>query len=80
MAKPPKLGPTGRFPEGKLDSTDEGALTIAISTQGGNVRVDFGTKTRWIAFPPDQALAFASAIVARAMALKESFPGPASRN
>lgn len=63
-------GPTGDFPSGRLNETDEGGLAIAISEERGHVRLDFGKPTAWIAMSPDQALAFASAIVNRAMALK----------
>jgi hypothetical protein len=65
-----KLGPTGDYPRGKLDETDEGGIAIAISQYRETVRVDFGKPTAWFALPPDQALAFASLIVKHAMALK----------
>jgi hypothetical protein len=65
-----KLGPTKDFPLGKLNETDEGGLQLAISEEKGTVRVDFGSPVAWFALPPDQALAFASLIVKRAMAIK----------
>ena len=65
-----KLGPTGDFPQGKLNETDEGALNIAIGQEDGVVRIHFGTPTAWVGLPPDQALAFASIIVKHAMELK----------
>jgi hypothetical protein len=65
-----QAGPTGDFPLGKLNETDEGGLQMAISSEGGCVRLDFGKPTAWIAFPPDQALALASLIVKRALAMK----------
>jgi hypothetical protein len=66
------LGPTGRFPQGKLNETDEGELTLSIGTEKGNVRVDFGTPVAWFALPPELALQFASTIVKHAMALKRT--------
>ena len=63
-------GPTGQFPRGKLNAEDEGELTIAFGTEAGCVRIDFGTPTAWVAFPPDLALAFAANIVKYAKALK----------
>jgi hypothetical protein len=65
-----KLGATGDYPLGKLNDTDEGALQIAIRGEGGNVRIDFGTPTAWLAMPPDQAIAFAEVIIAKANLIK----------
>lgn len=67
---PDKLGPTKDFPLGKLNETDEGGIQIAIGKESGNVRVDFGSPVAWFALPPDQALAFASAIVKHAWDIK----------
>jgi hypothetical protein len=67
---PEGLGPTGKFPHGKLNATDEGELTIAIGKEAGNVVVEFGTPTAWVAMPPDRALAFAAVIVKHAMDIK----------
>jgi hypothetical protein len=67
-------GPTHDFPRGKLNETDEGGINIAISTEEGNVRIDFGKPTAWVAFPPEQALQLASLIVARAMTIKRGPP------
>jgi hypothetical protein len=65
-----EIGPTKDFPQGKLNEDDEGGIDIAIGSESGNVRIDFGEPTAWIAFPPDEALAFANLIVEHAMALK----------
>lgn len=65
-----KLGPTGDFPQGKLNPHDEGGLTSAISTENGNVRIDFGKKIAWFAFPPEAAIAFACMIIHRAMEIE----------
>jgi hypothetical protein len=65
-----KLGATGEFPRGKIHETDQGALNIKISQFRETVHVDFGKPTAWVAFEPDQALAFAALIVKHAMALK----------
>ena len=37
------LGPTGRFPQGKLSSHDEGELCFAVAVYEGKVVVNFGT-------------------------------------
>ena len=65
-----KIGPTGNFPHGKLNDQDKGELAVAISSEKGMVRIDFGTPVNWVCLPPDMALAFASVITARAMAMK----------
>ncbi len=63
-----KLGPTGDFPEGKLNPSDEGGLNIGVafdpSTQ--QVIINFGTPVRWIAMSPQQAKDFASLIISKA--------------
>jgi hypothetical protein len=65
------LGATGEFPHGKLNEDDEGGLMCAVSIQGDTVRVDFGPKpVAWLAIDPDAAIAFASTIIDRAMAIK----------
>lgn len=37
-----RLGPTGRFPGGKLTSNDEGEIAFGVSTLKGKVVVAFG--------------------------------------
>ena len=69
-AREDDVGPTGNFPRGKLNETDEGELALAVSSEKNMVRIDFGTPVAWVCLSPDQALAFASVIVARAMAMK----------
>jgi hypothetical protein len=63
-------GPTGDFPQGKLNADDEGALNIAISQEKGVVRIDFGKPIEWLAMPPDLAFDFASTILVHARRLK----------
>ena len=64
------LGPTGKFPQGKLDDTDEGELTLAVSVVDSVIRIDFGKKVAWLGLDPDTALALASSLTEKAMALK----------
>ena len=63
MAEDPKLGPTGKFPEGKLNENDEGELKLMISHDEQNLRLDFGKPIAWCAMPKAQALQFAFAIL-----------------
>lgn len=58
-----QLGPTGKFPDGKLDDTDEGEVKMRISHNDQLVRIDFGKATAWFAMPKSQALTFAFTIL-----------------
>jgi hypothetical protein len=65
----PKLGPTGRYPRGMARPDDTGETRIAIYAEGGNVCIDMGVPTKWLAFPPDVALEMARVLEARAREL-----------
>lgn len=60
------LGPTGEFPEGKLVSHDEGALTFAVGHQKGKVTIEFGSPVKWFGMTPSQARQLADLLIARA--------------
>lgn len=64
-SKPVKVGPTGKFPEGKLSEEDEGELALSIGCNHENrlVVIDFGKKVTWIGMRPDQAKEFADTIL-----------------
>ena len=66
-----KLGPTGKFPQGKVDETDDGELTVAVATdhEAQIVRVIFGKRTSWLGLPREQAIAFGELIIQRAKEL-----------
>ena len=49
------LGATGDFQEGKLDSSDEGAIKVGIAEVRGKVVLNFGTQVVWIGFDAEQA-------------------------
>lgn len=48
-------GATGKFPDGKLDASDQGELKLKISSDDSLVRLDFGTPIAWFALPKEQA-------------------------
>ncbi len=48
------LGPTGEYPEGKLNSDDEGEFQIAIGAVEGLVKIHFGTPLVWLAMDPEK--------------------------
>lgn len=54
------------FPRGAFDAQDEGQLQIAVSSERGVVKIEFGKPTAWIGLPADQALALAEILTARA--------------
>jgi hypothetical protein len=56
-------GPMGQFPEGKSEPGDEGQIKTLVSSDGTNVRVDFGKPIAWFAMPKPQALVFAFAVL-----------------
>lgn len=60
-------GPTGNYPEGKLNNDDQGELKIAIGKIEGKIVIDFGKPTTWIGMPVEQAVAFAELIVQKAV-------------
>lgn len=54
-----KLGPTGQFPDGKLEENDEGQIKMLISSSEKHIRIDFGKPVAWFAMEKSQALTFA---------------------
>ncbi|HKP08335.1 MAG TPA: hypothetical protein VJU58_13865 [Microbacterium sp.] len=67
-----KLGPTGRFPRGRITPADEGELRIAVGSRDGIVIIDLGKPTAWVGFPPADARALAESLVRHADALERS--------
>lgn len=63
-----KLGPTGQFPRGLSDPTDEGELRLAMAAdhQQGIVRVVFGKPIAWLGLASADARAMAQALVEKA--------------
>ena len=64
----PKLGATGKFPDGKMDPTDEGELKLMISHSADNkiIRLDFGKPTAWIGLPKEHAVQLAMLLLQHA--------------
>jgi hypothetical protein len=57
MAHPLTLGATGRFPQGKYTTEDEGELQFAIAADktAGKVLINFGKPVEWVGMDADQA-------------------------
>ena len=58
-----EIGPTGRFPEGKLTSADEGEIRFQIGIKDGTIVMDFGSKVTWVGCNADQARQIASSLL-----------------
>lgn len=61
-----QLGPTGKFPDGKLTENDEGELLFAIGAIKGKVVLNFGTPIASAGFSPEQAKEIGQALIRRA--------------
>lgn len=59
----PKLGATGRFPEGKLVEHDMGEIQMRVGLDRGKIVIDFGTPTAWVGMTPQQASDMADSLV-----------------
>jgi hypothetical protein len=60
-----------RFPQGKIDSTDEGelAFAIAVDQQRKAVVIRFSKPVDWLGFGRDEALALANKLIEKAAEL-----------
>lgn len=62
------IGPTGDFPDGSIDETDEGEIQIAVAADEENklVHLSFGTPVEWMSMKPQQAVEIAQALIKNA--------------
>ena len=56
------IGPTGKYPEGKLGERDEGEIAFAVGAEDGKIVLNFGKPVAWIGFTPEQAMEIARMI------------------
>jgi hypothetical protein len=61
-----KLGPTGKYPLGKLNAEDDGELRIAMGIENGAIKVIFGVYVDWLGFDAKTAREFAAALIEKA--------------
>lgn len=57
------LGPTGKFPHGKITPDDEGELKIGLLAKGGKIVLVFGKAVTWIGLPPEDAKKMAMSLL-----------------
>lgn len=72
LKNPLDLGPTGKYPDGKIADNDEGEIKIGITTMKERIVIDFGKPIHTVGFEADQALSIASVLVKRAMEIKKT--------
>lgn len=61
------LGETGRFPDAKLNSEDEGEIVFAIAvTPNNRIILHFGKSVTWVGMKPDEARSLAAILELRA--------------
>jgi hypothetical protein len=67
------LGPTGKFPQGKVHATDEGELKFALAADHEHrvVLIDFGKPVVWMGLPPEDAVKLGLALIERAGELED---------
>jgi hypothetical protein len=56
----------GEFPNGKLNTEDEGALACAVGHEKGVVKLLFPKPVAWIGFTPEQAIDLAQDLIKHA--------------
>ena len=62
------LGPTRKFPFGKVDATDEGELRMGMYAdhRAGIVRLEFGKAIAWVGLPSQQARELGQLLIEKA--------------
>lgn len=55
-----------KFPHGRLNEEDEGALALAVGTENGAVTIRFPYAVEWIAMTPQEAVGLAELMVRHA--------------
>ena len=58
-----RLGPTGRFPGGKLTDNDGGEIQFAVTVMKGKIVVNFGIPIETLGMSPKQARGFAQSVL-----------------
>ncbi len=60
------LGPTGKFPQGKLTEDDAGEIEFTVARKGDKVVMDFGTPVKWVGLTADDAREVGKALIKHA--------------
>jgi anti-sigma factor ChrR (cupin superfamily) len=70
--KEDEIGPTGEYPNGKLNEQDDGAMHYSVDTDHENqcVIIEFYKPVAWMGLGKEDALMLAKALTSRANKLK----------
>lgn len=60
------LGPTGKFPEGKLNQDDEGEMKFAVFADKNQIIVNFNSPVMWFGMGKETAYELAKLLVKHA--------------
>lgn len=73
MNKEKKLGPTGKFPRGKISDDDEGQLKYGVATDRENnvIILEFGKPLAWLGLDKSAAIQLANVLLTKATELKD---------
>lgn len=71
MVKEPAFGSTGKYPDGSIDSTDEGEIIFNVSSHRGRVIVNFGKPVSWLGLDARQAGALAATLIQHANSCRD---------
>jgi len=55
-----------QFPRGKITPQDEGAISVAIGINNGNVIIQFPSPVVWLGLPPPEAIKMGRTLIKRA--------------
>lgn len=53
-----KPGPTGQFPNGKINDYDDGEIAVKVGCQNNIIVIEFGTPIQWFGMPKKHAQVF----------------------
>ncbi len=67
------LGPTGKFPQGKMSDHDDGELKVAMAVDKKNNRIviDFGTPITWVGLSAEDARMLAISLLLKVKEMED---------
>lgn len=66
-----KIGPTGDYPEGKLNEADEGGLRVAIGVHDNRIILQFGKQVSWLGMDPENAQSMGEKLIQMAQTIRD---------
>ena len=67
------IGPTGEFPDGKVNSDDQGEIRVALGVDPDKkvIVMDMGSPTQWVAWDMESAVRFQEGVAEKIDELAE---------